>query len=434
MPIQINYPEKYRVTEKAIMESGGRNKMDKLRAFFLRWMCLLAVSYAISADAAVHYVSTNGENISPYTNGWASAATQIQWAVNAATDAGDTVLVSNGVYDTGGKVTPSYQLTNRVCVTAVITLKSVNGPTYTSIKGSPSPNGGGLGTGAVRCVYLSGGASLIGFTLTNGYTMTNSTQIYYPFDLGGAGVLVNASGSVSNCLVVGNYAASQGGGMSLSAGGSVNNCIISNNHIVGSYGGGVYLSAGGQMNNSIIINNVSTGYGGGVLFDSGGGLKNCLIAGNYGVGGGVFFRGGGGMNNCTIVGNHSIQRFDGTDGGGIYILNALLASLTNCIIWGNTAITSSNIYLNNSTGIFSYVCSGPVQAGTGNTGSDPKFAGTNSGNYRLSGIHSPCVNAGINQSWMSIDLDGHSRIDRFSGIVDMGCYEYLPQGFMFSVP
>jgi len=24
--------------------------------------------------------------------------------------------------------------------------------------------------------------------------------------------------------------------------------------------------------------------------------------------------------------------------------------------------------------------------------------------------------------------------DRFFGIVDMGCYEYLPQGFMFSVP
>ena len=31
-------------------------------------------------------------------------------------------------------------------------------------------------------------------------------------------------------------------------------------------------------------------------------------------------------------------------------------------------------------------------------------------------------------------LDGRSRIDRFSGIVDMGCYEYLPQGAMYSVP
>jgi len=32
------------------------------------------------------------------------------------------------------------------------------------------------------------------------------------------------------------------------------------------------------------------------------------------------------------------------------------------------------------------------------------------------------------------DLGGHSRIDRFFGIVDMGCYEYLPQGTMYSVP
>jgi len=34
----------------------------------------------------------------------------------------------------------------------------------------------------------------------------------------------------------------------------------------------------------------------------------------------------------------------------------------------------------------------------------------------------------------AFDLDGHSRIDRFSGVVDMGCYEYLPAGTMYSVP
>jgi len=34
----------------------------------------------------------------------------------------------------------------------------------------------------------------------------------------------------------------------------------------------------------------------------------------------------------------------------------------------------------------------------------------------------------------ALDSDKHSRIDRFSGIVDMGCYEYLPQGTIYSVP
>jgi hypothetical protein len=33
----------------------------------------------------------------------------------------------------------------------------------------------------------------------------------------------------------------------------------------------------------------------------------------------------------------------------------------------------------------------------------------------------------------ALDLDGRSRIDRFSGIVDMGCYEYLPGGSMYLI-
>jgi hypothetical protein len=32
---------------------------------------------------------------------------------------------------------------------------------------------------------------------------------------------------------------------------------------------------------------------------------------------------------------------------------------------------------------------------------------------------------------MPTDLDGHNRIDRYSGIVDMGCYEYLPAGGLY---
>jgi hypothetical protein len=42
----------------------------------------------------------------------------------------------------------------------------------------------------------------------------------------------------------------------------------------------------------------------------------------------------------------------------------------------------------------------------------------------------------MNQNWMTgaVDLDGHRRIGRFSGVVDMGCDEYLPQGMIISVP
>ena len=51
------------------------------------------------------------------------------------------------------------------------------------------------------------------------------------------------------------------------------------------------------------------------------------------------------------------------------------------------------------------------------------------GNYRVR-PSSPCVNAGVTQSWMSagVDLDNYPRIDRFYGRVDIGAYEYRPTG------
>ena len=61
---------------------------------------LLAVS---NLSAATHYVSLESRNPAPpYTN-WTTAAHVIQDAVNAAV-AGDTVLVTNGVYAVGATV------------------------------------------------------------------------------------------------------------------------------------------------------------------------------------------------------------------------------------------------------------------------------------------------------------------------------------------
>jgi hypothetical protein len=64
---------------------------------------------------------------------------------------------------------------------------------------------------------------------------------------------------------------------------------------------------------------------------------------------------------------------------------------------------------------------------------NPRFVDKDTDNWRLT-KGSPCVNTGANKAWMTLDLDGHSRIDRFSGIVDMGCFEYLSHGMIISVP
>ena len=62
------------------------------------------------------------------------------------------------------------------------------------------------------------------------------------------------------------------------------------------------------------------------------------------------------------------------------------------------------------------------------------FAGYGAGNYRMA-QGSPCINTGTNLPWMAdaVDLDGRCRLDRFSRQVDMGCYEYLPQGIIFNL-
>ena len=109
----------------------------------------LLLAVAGNARASTHYVDVASTNATPpYTN-WATAATNIQDAVDAAV-AGDEIVVTNGIYATG------LRNGNRVAVDKPLSVRSVNGPQSTSISGGEF------------CVYLTNGATLSGFTLTGG--------------------------------------------------------------------------------------------------------------------------------------------------------------------------------------------------------------------------------------------------------------------------
>src|SRR6516162_5198426 len=68
------------------------------------WVAILLVFSVFETSAAVLYGSLNSTNPVPPYAGWSTAATNIQDAITASI-AGDTVLVTNGVYAVGRKST-----------------------------------------------------------------------------------------------------------------------------------------------------------------------------------------------------------------------------------------------------------------------------------------------------------------------------------------
>jgi len=144
---------------------------------------------------------------------------------------------------------------------------------------------------------------------------------------------------------------------------------------------------------------------------------------NYEKGSGVKINTGGSVENCTIVNNLKYTAvYVGASGG----------TLKNCIIYSNTSGNWSNA--NPSTASYTNCCTTPTNdlPGSGNITNNPAFVNSGAGDYHLV-ANSPCINQGLNQAWMTdaLDFDGKRRVDKYSGRVDMGCYEFLLRGTLF---
>ena len=316
----------------------------------------------VEPRAFTFYVDASRPDDSGTGLSWGAAKKTIQAAVSATLD-GDTVLVTNGVYNTGAAVAQGQTLSNRVVITQAITVRSVNGPGATVIEGSGTNC---YGTAqAVRCVFMANGA-LQGFTLQNGATGNG---------LPGGGVcMFNAAvgTAVSDCVIRGNKASSGGG----SYFGTLNNCTLSDNTAASSGGGACY-----------------------------GTLNGCLLQGNAASsGGGSCY---GTLNNCTLSGNTA------SSGGGSYY-----GALNNSIVWANAR--PDGTVNNYESSAFYYSCSLPLpSSGVGNIAADPLFAGAR--NLRLR-VGSPCIDAGDNVfATLPSDPLGAPRI--LNGKADMGAFE-----------
>ena len=111
-------------------------------------VALLTRATMCTVSAATLYVSLDSTNPVPPFASWETAATNIQQAVDAA-KAADTVLVTNGVYDVGGRDVSVWDTNSgevvsrwlsRVVITNSIRLESVNGPLTTTIVGGSAWN------------------------------------------------------------------------------------------------------------------------------------------------------------------------------------------------------------------------------------------------------------------------------------------------------
>ncbi len=331
-----------------------------------------------------HYAAPNGGHIWPYAT-WPEAATNIQAAVDAAYPL-ETVWVSNGLYRSGAELV----------VTQVITVASVNGRAVTTIDGGDTH----------RCVNVATSAVLDGFTLTNGYASVI-----------GGGAYLAGGGTIRNSWIVNCAAHESGGGVYVLSNGLLQACVLSANTATLFQAGAVYLRYGGNLSHCVLVSNAAKN-GGAVYCDAGGSLTNCLIAGNRAWGsdgGGVVFAGGGSAQSCTIAGNTAA-----TNGGGVWCTSG--GALLNTIIYGNSATSGSNYFINVSGASFTNCAMAP-SVGAACVSNDPQFVLAPAGNYRLR-VTSPCVEAGLSQPWMSgaQDVEGSPRIS--GALPDIGAYEF----------
>ncbi len=391
-------------------------------------LCLLLlvcfVSFVVPAFGDTHYVSTNGLHQTPFTN-WVTAASNIQAAINVCST-GDTVLVSNGVYRKGGVAgyPKGSSLTNRVAIHRAVTVLSVNGPAVTVIEGQRSTSS------PVRCVYMTNGAYLSGFTLTNGCGFKNEGHTNW----GGGGAWGEGlSAVVSNCALrnnsasYGSYSADGGGAYRV----TLFNCLVTGNSattgVEWSHGGGV---SGCLAYNSLLSGNKASGFGGGA---DGSSLYNCTIRSNSAsqCGGAR-----GGSPSTTILRNCLIANNVANNSGG-----AASCRLSYCTVAGNSAnydagvrhsvwVDHSIIYANTPDNWqlcpdeIDYSCTSPTTDwGVGNITNDPLFVSVSNKDYRVREL-SPCIDIGHVAEWMdaaATDLDGRPRV--VNATPDLGCYE-----------
>jgi hypothetical protein len=428
---------------------------------------LVCLGWATSSFASIFYVRPTGSDANSGTT-WSAAKQTIQAAINAAS-AGDTVIVNDG----------TYALTSPVTISSAIVLSSVNGASATILDGQQRVR---------CVFVADAGAIVNGFTVQNGRARTGAGIYCINGTIENCTVVNNiATGNNSGDGLGGGIYVSNGTVRFCNVHNNTANSVVTNQYSNSAAGGGVYSLNGAIANSTISENVCAANYanGGGVSLN-GGTLTKCHVTGNsatalyYPSGGGIYANPGATIDGCTISANSATATETGTyttcdaNGGGFYIGNGATvqnslvfgnssnaaygfagggggwssgSTVRNCTITGNSVNAPSNAPQAQGGGMlwgYSDTCvnniitfnNAPVNADNSDVNAssypqyvhcwisvDPLFVNASASDFHLQ-PNSPCINAGVNQAWMTgaQDLDGNARI--INTTVDIGAYEF----------
>ncbi len=216
----------------------------------------------------------------------------------------------------------------------------------------------------------------------------------------------------------------------------IGNTITENSSSVGA-GIWVVEDSDVEIERNWILRNVTIHEGAGLYVHN----AAATIVGNHIVANGTRRSGGGGiflsladsiLASNTIAANAAYAPFpEDSVGGGVYMFDSNV-EIVNCILWDNTADTSSQIWrFAGSLNVHDSLVEGGWP-GDGNFESDPRFADLGAADTRLR-CDSPCVDRGTDAAplILATDADGDPR--RIDGdgdqqpMIDIGADEMRPE-------
>ncbi|MDD3276917.1 MAG: hypothetical protein PHP93_07715 [Kiritimatiellales bacterium] len=284
---------------------------------------------------------------------------------------GDEIVVAPGTYDMGGRQINQEGTATRVVIDKPLTLRSEAGPELTIIEGGPS----------TRCIYMTNGVQVIGFTITGGETMKEGPEGNKFTALSGGGVWSEPGGVLVNCTVISNTALWYGGGL---YGGNAVRCTFTGNTARRSGG----AASGSRLGSCLVQYNRAGRFGGGTL--------HCELF------------------NCTVTHNRAEQM-----GGG-----SAFGTAQNTVLHHNQTLLSDHNFYDVT---MSYCCSRPKGYGPGNIDAEPGFKNTDQGVFNPM-YNSALIDAGTN-TFLIADLIGTVRVldgnNNKHARADIGAYEYI---------